>query len=264
MSNLTHPHSSPSDFDGRVALVTGAGSGFGRAAALLFAEAGARLAVSDLDAASADATAQAARAAGAEAISARVDVRDAAAVQDFVKTTVARFGRIDCAFNNAGVLGPLAELHTLPVDAFDRVIDVNVRGVWHCLQAEIAQMLTQEPPSGGHAIVNTSSVAGLMGSPLLPAYSASKHAVVGLTTSAAKSYGRRGIRINCICPGPIETPLAGPLFDYPNMRKALLARQALDRFGTPEEVARLAVWLCSPAASLITGTPVRVDAGAMS
>ncbi len=252
------------ELEGRIALVTGAGSGFGRAAALQFAEAGAKVAVSDIDGAAAEATATAIRAAGGAARADRVDVRNAADVQTFVKGAVAAWGRIDCAFNNAGVLGPMGELHELPIAELDRILDVNVRGVWHCLQAQITQMLTQEPPPGGHAIVNTASVAGLIGSQLLPAYSASKHAVVGLTTSAAKCYGRRGIRVNCVCPGPIETPLAGPLFDYPNMRKALMSRQALDRFGTPEEVARLVVWLASPAASLITGTPVRVDAGALS
>ena len=141
---------------------------------------------------------------------------------------------------------------------------MNARGVWLCMQAQIVAMLTQQPPDGGHSIVNTASVAGLIGSPLLPAYTASKHAVVGMTRAAARSYGRRGIRVNCVCPGPIETPLAGPLFEREGMREMMLARQALGNFGVPEEVAAAVVWLSSPAASLVTGTPFRVDAGALS
>ena len=250
--------------EGRVALITGGGSGFGRAAALRFAAEGARVAIGDLNKGTAEETAEAVGKAGAEALAAQVDVSDESSVKAFMAATLGRFRRLDCAFNNAGILGPKTALHTYPLADFERVMAVNVRGVWNCLQAEITQMLTQDVPAGSHAIVNTASVAGLIGSPLLPAYSASKHAVVGLTRSTARSYGKRGIRVNCLCPGPVDTPLAGPLFEDDDVREALASRSALGRFGTAEEVAELAVWLCSPASSMVTGTPIRVDAGALS
>jgi len=250
--------------DSRVALITGAGSGFGRASALRFAAEGAKLVVSDIDRDTAEATAAEVRKSGAEAISVGCDVADEASVKALFGAAVAKFGRIDSAFNNAGVLGPMSELHSYPLADFERVMAINVRGVWHCMQAAITLMLEQTAPKGGHSIVNTASVAGLVGSPMLPAYSASKHAVIGLTRSAARQYGRRGIRVNCVCPGPVDTPLAGPLFDYKNNRETLLARQAIDRFATPEEIAELVVWLSSPAASMVTGTPMRVDGGALS
>ncbi len=250
--------------EGRVALITGGGSGFGRAAALQFCAEGARVAVGDLNRDTAEATAQAVRDAGGDALAVQVDVADPASVTKFFDRVVNQFGRIDCAFNNAGILGPLGDLHACALEDYERVMAVNVRGVWLCMQAELARMLEQDAPPDGHSIVNTASVAGLIGSPLLPAYAASKHAVVGLTRSAARSYGRRGIRVNCVCPGPIETPLAEPLFGHGNMRETMLARQAIDRYGTPEEVASVVVWLSSPAASLVTGTPMRVDGGALS
>ena len=250
--------------EGKVVVVTGGGSGFGRAAALQFSRAGARVAIGDLNAETAEATAQAVRDADGEASAAKVDVADEGSVRQFFDGVLKQYRRVDCAFNNAGILGPVGELHEVRLADYERVMAVNVRGVLLCMQAEIRQMLKQDAPSGGHSIVNTASVAGLIGSALLPAYGGSKHAVVGLTRSAARSYGRRGIRVNCVCPGPIETPLAEPLFEHGNMRELMLARQALDRFGTPEEVAALVVWLSSPAAALITGTPVRVDAGALS
>lgn len=251
-------------FEGRVALITGGGSGIGQAAARRFAGEGARVVIGDLVAESAEETAHSLRQAGNDALAARLDVTDEASVREFTRLALNAFGRIDCAFNNAGVLGPVGELHECSLAQYERIMAVNARGVWLCMQAQIAAMLAQAPPPGGHSIVNTASVAGLIGSPLLPAYTASKHAVVGMTRAAARSYGRRGIRVNCVCPGPIETPLAGPLFEYPGMRELMLARQAIGRFGEPDEVAAAAVWLSSPAASLVTGTPFRVDAGALS
>jgi len=248
----------------KVVLVTGGGSGFGRATATALATQGARIVIGDLNADSAQETARLAQAAGAQAKAMPLDVTREDSVRGFTEGALNAFGRIDCAFNNAGVLGPVSELADVPLDAFERVMAVNVRGVWLCLQAQIRVMLRQAPPEGGHSIVNTASVAGLIGSPMLPAYTASKHAVVGLTRAAARSYGRRGIRVNCVCPGPVETPLAEPLFEAGGMRELMLARQSIGRFGKPEEVAALVLWLLSPAASLVTGTPVRVDAGALA
>jgi NAD(P)-dependent dehydrogenase (short-subunit alcohol dehydrogenase family) len=248
----------------KVVLVTGGGSGFGRATATGLARQGARIAIGDLNAVSAEETARLAQAAGAEAIALPLDVTQEESVHAFTENALKSFGRIDGAFNNAGVLGPVGPMAGVPIGDFERVMAVNVRGVWLCLQAQIRVMLRQTPPEGGHSIVNTASVAGLIGSPMLPAYTASKHAVVGLTRAAARSYGRSGIRVNCVCPGPVETPLAGPLFEIAGMREMMLARQSLDRFGAPEEIAALVLWLLSPAASLVTGTPVRVDAGALA
>lgn len=251
-------------FDGRVVLITGGGSGFGRAAALQFAAEGGRIVIGDLNRETADATASAARKIGGDAAAFHVDVTSEESVETFHAAAVKQFGRIDCTFNNAGVLGPVSDLHTYPMADYDRVMTVNVKGVWLCMQAQITQMLKQDAPKGGHSIVNTASAAGLSASPLLPAYCASKHAVVGLTKTAARQYGRKGIRINCVCPGPVETPLAGPLFDAPGQRERMRLRQCMDNFGTPDEVAALVVWMSSPAASLVTGTPMRVDAGALT
>jgi len=248
----------------RSILITGGGSGFGRATALKLAAEGARVAIGDLNAAAAEETATLARELGAEAVALALDVTRESSVNSFTDHALAAFGRIDGAFNSAGVLGPVGPMAGVTLADFERVMAVNVRGVWLCMQAQIRAMISQPAPEGGYSIVNAASVAGLIGSPMLPAYTASKHAVVGLTRAAARSYGRSRIRVNCVCPGPVETPLAGPLFEVEGMRDLMLARQSLDRFGAPEEVAALVVWLLSPAASLVTGTPVRVDAGALA
>lgn len=248
----------------KVVLVTGGGSGFGRATATGLAAQGARVVIGDVNADSAEETARLARSGGTEAMALTLDVTREDSVRAFTESALKAYGRIDGAFNNAGILGPVKEMAEVTLEDFDRVMAVNARGVWLCLQAQIRAMLKQEPPQGGHSIVNTASVAGLVGSPMLPAYTASKHAVVGMTRATARSYGRRGIRVNCVCPGPVETPLAGPLFEAGGMRELMLARQSIGRFGTSDEVAALVVWLLSPAASLVTGTPMRVDAGALA
>jgi len=235
--------------EGKVALVTGAAAGIGRASALAFAAAGARVVVADIDADGGEATVQVIAAAGGEALFVRVDVTKAADVNALVTRTVEQFGRLDCAHNNAGVLGTVAPLIDSPDDNFDRVMDVNVKGVWLCLKAEIHQMLAQ----GGGAIVNTASSAGVKGSPTLPAYSASKHAVVGLTKSVALAYARDGIRVNAVCPGYVDTDLLDHLFaGEPERKERERQGTLLGRFGTAEEIAATVVWLCSDAASLMT------------
>lgn len=249
----------------RVVLITGGGSGFGRAAALQLAGAGARLALGDLNAASAAETARLARERGGEAWSQALDVTDEGSVRDFTDGALRQYGRLDGAFNSAGVLGPLGPMAEVALADFDRVMAVNARGVWLCMQAQLRAMLLNAPaPEGGYSIVNAASIAGLIGSPMLPAYTASKHAVVGMTRAAARFYGKSRIRVNCVCPGPVETPLAGPLFGSQSYKDMMMARQALPEFGTVEDVAGLVVWLLSPAASMVTGTPVRVDAGALA
>ncbi len=249
----------------RVVQITGAGSGFGRACALQLAAQGARLALGDLNAASAEDTARLARERGAEAFALALDVTDEKSVQAFTEAALKAHGRIDGAFNSAGVLGPLGPMAEVALADFDRVMAVNARGVWLCMQAQLrAMLLNSLAPEGGYSIVNAASIAGLIGSPMLPAYTASKHAVVGMTRAAARFYGKSRIRVNCVCPGPVETPLAGPLFGSQSYKDMMMARQALPEFGKVEDVANLVVWLLSPAASMVTGTPVRVDAGALA
>ncbi|MCH8817713.1 MAG: glucose 1-dehydrogenase [Chloroflexi bacterium] len=254
----------PGRVDGRVALVTGGGSGIGRATALKFAAEGARVVVADIVPESAEETVRLIREAGGEAQFSYVDVTDEESVRSMVDLTVGEYGRLDCAHNNAGILGPIADMVEYSREDYDRVIAVNVTGVWLCMQAELRQMLTQDPPEGGHSIVNTASVAGLVGSPDIPAYSVSKHAVVGMTNSAARSYGTRGIRVNAVCPALIDTPLAAPMFERAESEERMRLRQAVGRFGEVEEVAALVVWLSSAEASFVTGTPVRVDGGALA
>jgi NAD(P)-dependent dehydrogenase (short-subunit alcohol dehydrogenase family) len=248
----------------RSILITGAGSGFGRATALKLAEEGARLALGDLNAASAEETARLARERGGDAHAHALDVTEEKSVQAFTDAALKACGRIDGAFNSAGVLGPLGPMVDVSLADFDRVMTVNARGVWLCMQAQLRSMLNAPAPEGGYSIVNAASIAGLIGSPMLPAYTASKHAVVGMTRAAARFYGKSRIRVNCVCPGPVETPLAGPLFGSQSYRDMMMARQALPEFGKVEDVANMIVWLLSPAASMVTGAPVRVDAGALA
>jgi len=250
--------------EGRAALVTGGASGIGRATAARLAAEGARVVIADRDAGAGEAAAAAIRDVGGDARFVAADVTDRSAVDALVAAAVDAFGRLDCAFNNAGVLGPVGDMLECSLEDYERVMRVNVTGVWLCMQAEIRQMLSQAPPPGGHAIVNTASVAGLVGSPLIAAYDASKHAVVGLTRSAARAYGGRGLRVNCVCPGPIDTPLAQDLFALPGARERFLDRQSLPHLAEPEEVAAAVAWLCSADAAMVTGVPLRVDGGALA
>ncbi len=255
----------PGQVDERVALVTGGGSGIGRATALRFAAEGARVVVGDISLEAGEETAELIRDDGGEALFIYMDVTDEKSVQAVVDKTVHEYGRLDCAHNNAGILGPVVgDMTEYRREDYDQVISVNVTGVWICMQAELRQMLVQTPPEGGHSIVNTASIAGLVGSPTIPAYSVSKHAVVGMTNSAARGYGTRDIRINSVCPAIIETPLAEPLFEHSESEERMRLRQALGRFGQADEVASMVVWLSSADASFVTGTAMRVDGGALA
>jgi NAD(P)-dependent dehydrogenase (short-subunit alcohol dehydrogenase family) len=237
---------------GKVALVTGGSSGIGRASAIAFAEAGATVVVADVDNAGGRETVRRIAEAGGTGLFFHADVAQASQVEAMIDQTVATYGRLDCAHNNAGIEGPLGPLIDCTEEDWDRVIGVNLKGVWLCLKYEIPRMLER----GGGVIVNTASVAGLIGSPILPIYGASKHGVVGLTKSAALTYAKSGIRINAVCPGYIQTPM---LHRHPELEARALAREPIGRFGTPEEVAASVVWLCSDAASFVTGHALVVD-----
>jgi len=242
----------------KATVVTGAASGIGRATVLAFARAGARVVAADIDADGGEATAATARAERADVTFVPCDVRSGAAVDALVTHAVARFGRLDCAVNNAGIEGTLAPIGDCPEEAAARVLDVNLMGVWRCLHAELPRMAAQ----GGGAIVNTASIAGLIGAGGLAPYVASKHGVIGLTKAAALEYATQGVRVNAVCPGVIQTPMVDRLAAAsPGVIEALLTVKPMGRLGTPEEVAAAIVWLCSDAASFTTGHALTVDGG---
>ncbi|MFY8042889.1 MAG: SDR family oxidoreductase [Rhodoferax sp.] len=248
-------------FDNKVVLVTGGGGGIGRASALAFARAGAKVAVTDRDVLAGEETTAQVRALGAEAVFLVADVMQAAQVQAMVAQVVAHFGRLDCAFNNAGIEEEHMRLADCEEATFDRIMGVNVKGVWLCMKYQIAQMLTQ----GGGAIVNTASVAGLVGAPKMSAYSASKHAVMGLTKSAAVEYGRKGIRVNAVCPGVIRTPMLDrAIAADPKVATTVAGAHPIGRIGEADEVAAVVLWLSSDAASFVTGLAHTVDGGLTS
>ncbi|MCS7012635.1 MAG: SDR family oxidoreductase [Chloroherpetonaceae bacterium] len=245
-------------FDGKVALVTGGASGIGRATAIAFARAGAKVAVADVQVAGAEETAKMIHAAGGEAMCIKADVSKAADVEAMVKAVVQKYGRLDCAFNNAGIEGATAPTAESTEENWDKVIDINLKGVWLCMKYEIQQMLRQ----GGGAIVNTASVAGLVGFPGMAAYCASKGGVVQLTRTAALEYAKAGIRVNAVCPGAIQTPMVERVIArQPEMEQAIVAMEPIGRLGQPNEIAEAVVWLCSDAASFVTGHPMVIDGG---
>jgi NAD(P)-dependent dehydrogenase (short-subunit alcohol dehydrogenase family) len=245
-------------FENKVALVTGAGSGMGLAAARAFAAEGAAVVLADVNEAAARAAAEQLVAAGHKAIGIRCDVTDDAEVKAMVERTASTYGRLDAAFNNAGIQSPVAEVADASMAEFDRVNAVNLRAVFSCMKYELIQMREQ----GSGAIVNNSSLGGLVGIAGRAIYHAGKHGVLGLTKSAALEYASRGIRINVICPGIIDTPMvAGMLSTQAEEMKELMKDVPIGRLGRAEEIADVVVWLCSPRASYVIGHAVAIDGG---
>lgn len=246
-------------FAGKVALVTGAASGMGLATAKAFASAGAAVVLADVNEAAVRAAADELVADGAQALAVHCDVSDEAQVKSMVEQTVAKFGRLDAAFNNAGVQSPPVEVADMDGGEFDRVNSINLRGVWNCMKYELIQMRKQ----GSGAIVNCSSLGGLVGVAGRSAYHATKHGVLGLTKSAALDYAARGIRINAVCPGIISTPMLDSMISggEDGLIKDMLKEQPIGRLGKPEEIASAVLWLCGPGSTLVIGHALAVDGG---
>jgi len=246
------------DFTGQVALVTGGSSGMGLATVHAFAEAGAAVVLADINEETLRTAADDFTTAGHQVLAVRCDVSDEDNVAAMLKATVDTFGRLDMAFNNAGIQAPPCDAGDEPAEVFDRVNAINLRGVWACMKHELHQMRDQ----GSGAIVNCSSLGGLVGLPGRPAYHAAKHGVIGLTRSAALEYAPRGIRINAICPGTIETPIVTDMIAKGELSVPdAVANQPIGRLGRSEEIAAAVLWLASPASSLVTGVALPVDGG---
>ena len=242
----------------KVAIVTGGTSGIGRDAAVLFAKAGAKVVVAGRREVEGKETIDLIRTAGGEGLFVKTDVSRAADVRALVQKTVENFGRLDIAFNNAGIEGSWSPIAEQSEEDWDSTIDINLKGVWLCLKYEIQQMLKQD---GGGAIVNMASVAGFIGSAGAATYCASKHGVMALTKSAALETARSGIRVNVVCPGVIETPMGERLWGAPEAKKFALGLHPIGRFGRPEEIAAAVVWMCSDGASFMTGQSLVLDGG---
>lgn len=243
---------------GKVALVTGAASGIGRATAIAFSREGAKVVVADILVEGGEETVRMTKKAGGEAIFVKTDVSKAADVEKLIKETVKTYGRLDYAHNNAGIEGITASTADCTEENWDRTVNINLKGVWLSMKYEIPQMLKQ----GGGVIVNTSSVAGLVGFQGSPAYCASKGGIIQLTRVAALEYAKSNIRVNAVCPGVIRTPMVErAIGGKPEVESQLTAMEPVGRMGTPEEIAEAVLWLCSDAASFVTGHPMVVDGG---
>jgi NAD(P)-dependent dehydrogenase (short-subunit alcohol dehydrogenase family) len=243
--------------ENKVAIITGGTSGIGRETAVLFAEAGAKVVVAGRREAEGKETVDLMRKAGGDGFFVKTDVAKAADVQALVQKTVDKFGRLDTAFNNAGIEGNWVPMVDISEEDWDRTIDINLKGVWLCLKYEIQQMLK----SGGGTIVNMASVAGLMGSPSAAPYCASKHGVIGLTRTAALEQAKQKIRVNAVCPAVIESPMEQRLFSEPEVHKFAVGMHPIGRIGTAREVAEAVLWMCSEKSSFMTGHYMVLDGG---
>src|SRR5436853_7116959 len=245
-------------FENKVALVTGAGSGMGLATAKAFAEAGASVVLAERQEEAVPAAAEELIAAGRKALALRCDVTNDDQVASMIERTVSSFGRLDAAFNNAGVMQRRVETADISGDEWDRVLAINLRGVFLCMKYELRQMLQQ----GSGAIVNCSSIGGVIGNPGLAASASAKPGVLGLTRSAALEYAARGIRINAVCPGTIKTPMVQSMIGGDsNVLAEMVKDEPIGRLGEPEEIAAAVLWLCSPGASFVVGHALLVDGG---
>ncbi len=243
---------------GKAAFITGSGSGIGRSIALRFAEEGARVAVVEVSVEGGEQTVSMIKEAGGEAIFVRGDISKASEVESAVNRVIDAWGKIDCAVNNAGIEAQPMPTADCPEEDWDMVIGVNLKGTWLCLKYEIKQMLKQ----GGGVIVNTSSIAGLVGVQGMPAYTASKHGVIGLTKTAALEYGGSGIRVNAVCPGAVRTPMMEQVIKaMPELGEDMNANHPLGRIAEPVDIAEAVMWLCSDSASFVTGHSMVVDGG---
>jgi NAD(P)-dependent dehydrogenase (short-subunit alcohol dehydrogenase family) len=252
-----YPHM-PLLLDGKVALVTGAGAGIGQAAAFAMAREGATVVIADRDPAGGATTLEMLKARGGHGLAVTIDTSVASQVEALIQRTVDAYGRLDCAVNNAGIQGQIASTTDCTEENWDRIVSVNLKGVWLCLKYEIGQMLRQ----GGGAIVNVASNFGLVGSRGMPAYAASKHGVIGLTKTAALEYARHDVRVNAVCPGPTRTPLLETVLrEQPEIVAAIEAAQPIARIGRAQEIAEAILWLCSDGASFVTGAALSVDGG---
>ena len=243
---------------GKAILVTGGGSGIGRATSIRLAQEGAKIMIADYVPAGAEQTVKMIKDAGGTASCVAADVSITKQVEMIVAKTVETYGRIDGAFNNAGIEGKMSDTVAHTEENFDRIMAINLKAVWLCMKSEIPQMLKQ----GGGSIVNTASVAGLVGFEGLSAYTASKHGVIGLTKTAALEYAQKSIRVNCVCPGVIDTPMVARLMDSGAMNEQdMAAGEPVGRFGKPQEIGEGVVWLLSDAASFVTGHSMVIDGG---
>lgn len=249
-------------FEGKTALVTGSGSGIGRATALAFAREGANVVIADLSQIGGEETLQIIKDSGGTAIFVETDVTRAADVESMVAKSVSTYGSLDCAFNNAGITGEaMANVVDYPEEMWDRVILTNMKGTFLCMKYELPPMVEK----GNGTIVNMASVAGLVGTRTSPAYTASKHGVVGLTRAAALDYATAGVRINAVCPGVTHTPLIDTFLELvPEMEKVYIDMHPMGRLGEPDEIAGAVLWLCSDASSFVTGHMLSIDGGSVA